>query len=68
MEAVVPPPTRPTHTDLNPLTVEKAGDLVAGKLTALICVETLGGAISTYRLPYGLHIAVCGQRVGESPA
>lgn len=67
MEAVVPPPTRPTHTDLNPLPVEKAGELVAGKLTALICVENFGGAISTHRLPYGLHTAASGQRVGESP-
>jgi len=57
---VVPPPPGPIHADLNPMSLQKPGEFLAGELTALIGVEDLRRVIPGDGLLHRLQAEVCG--------
>lgn len=66
-EDVVPPASRPIHTDLNPVVVQEPGEFLARELTTLISIEDLRFAVPGHRLLHGFHTEVRRPRVGEPP-
>lgn len=60
---VVSPPSGPSHANLNPMSLQKPGEFLAGELTTLIRVEDLRRAIPGDDLLHRVHTKIRGQRI-----
>src|SRR4029077_9370586 len=64
---VVHAPALAVHTDGDPVILQRAGEILAGELTALVGIEDLGPAVPAERLLERLDTKIGAKRVRQSP-
>src|SRR3984893_6615367 len=66
-EDVVHAPALAIHANGDPMILQRAGEILAGELTALVGIEDLGPAVSGERLLERLDTKIGAERVRQPP-
>src|SRR5438445_10752841 len=66
-EDIVHAPALAVHADGDPMSLEGAGEIVAGELAALVGIEDLRPAVARERFLERLHTKIGAEGVRESP-